>query len=124
MHYNNLFCKVFVDCELDKARLSEFIISKLEGRVDAWEIFTNSSVMSICINKDSNKKMSNDPVDGFLFYPYYLEIEPVNGVDQRDYISNITRLLQSLWEAGFCAVSACDFEDELPGKGGYHPEKI
>jgi hypothetical protein len=34
-------------------------------------------------------------------------------------VAQIGRLLEALWAGGWRAVAACEFEDELPRRGGY-----
>ena len=36
----------------------------------------------------------------------------------------VERLLPLLWERGIPAVAACDYEDELPEKGGYKSRAV
>ena len=53
---------------------------------------------------------------------YYIEIEPKEDTDDRDYVLEVTDLLTKLWNAAFKAIASCDFEDLLPRKGGYNFE--
>ena len=62
----------------------------------------------------------NDP-DGFLYYRYYLDIDAVPGQQRVAQVALVEQILECLWEHGYAAVAACDFEDELPRHGGYNP---
>ena len=52
---------------------------------------------------------------GFLYFPYRVEAGPKRAVE---------RLLPLLWDRGIPAVASCDYEDELPEKGGYKSRAI
>ena len=56
--------------------------------------------------------------DGFLFYPYFMDIEGVPNVTKLVFTKAIGEVLEALWAKNIKAVAACDFEEELPRKGG------
>src|SRR5690606_12348537 len=66
------------------------------------------------VRNDEFDAVRKQNVNGFLFYPYYLDVEARSGVEREQYIDAVRELLQSLWRASADAVPACDFEDELP----------
>lgn len=53
----------------------------------------------------------------FLEWPTVLECEAPAGT-QAEVVQAVTAVLEALWRSGFKAVAACDFEDELPARGG------
>ncbi|MFI2415798.1 hypothetical protein [Streptomyces sp. NPDC018947] len=53
----------------------------------------------------------------FLQWPTVLECETRAGAPN-EVVQAVTSVLEALWRAGFKAVAACDFEDELPAHGG------
>ncbi|MEU9757579.1 hypothetical protein AB0D90_31380 [Streptomyces althioticus] len=53
----------------------------------------------------------------FLQWPTVLECEAADGAPA-EVVQAVTALLEALWRGGFKAVAACDFEDELPARGG------
>ncbi|WP_212728970.1 hypothetical protein [Streptomyces sp. V17-9] len=53
----------------------------------------------------------------FLQWPTVLECEAHAGTPD-EVVQAITAVLEALWRGGFKAVAACDFEDELPARGG------
>lgn len=73
-------------------------------------------------NDDFNESLRFEKQDGFLYSRYYIEIEPIGDIKQEQYILSVSMLLENLWALGYEAVAACDFENELPRKGGYRYE--
>ncbi|MFJ3658787.1 hypothetical protein ACIPPR_36470 [Streptomyces nigra] len=54
----------------------------------------------------------------FLQWPTVLECEAVEGAPAEEVVQAVAAVLEALWRGGFKAVAACDFEDELPARGG------
>ncbi|MEU5757010.1 hypothetical protein [Streptomyces sp. NPDC047829] len=54
----------------------------------------------------------------FLQWPTVLECEAPAGAPPEEVVQAVTAVLEALWRGGFKAVAACDFEDELPARGG------
>ncbi|MEU0851501.1 hypothetical protein ABZ387_26595 [Streptomyces flaveolus] len=53
----------------------------------------------------------------FLQWPTVLECEAHAG-KRAEVVQAVAAVLEALWGGGFKAVAACDFEDELPARGG------
>jgi len=66
-------------------------------------------------NDDYDEAAAREFPSGFLRFRYRIEI------DSRDVVE---RLLPLLWERGVPAVAACDYEDELPEKGGFKSRAV
>ncbi|GGQ45580.1 hypothetical protein [Streptomyces mutabilis] len=56
------------------------------------------------------------PLD-FIQWPTVLECEAPEGTPD-EVVQAVTVVLEALWRGGFKAVATCDFEDELPARGG------
>ncbi|MCQ4205203.1 hypothetical protein M4J06_003838 [Streptomyces coelicoflavus] len=54
----------------------------------------------------------------FLQWPTVLECEATAGAPAEEVVQAVAAVLGALWRGGFKAVAACDFEDELPARGG------
>lgn len=119
MENYNLFCKIFIDTERDQNELLSLINSEISGEVNKFEISNSILIIELRKNNEFNVVKSKNPSDGFLFYKYYLEIEPFSQVVERDYIKSIADLLKKLWESKIGAIAAFDFENLLPRNGGY-----
>ena len=124
-----LFCEIFVDTERSKDALEQLIAALLDARVERHgfattivgpgydlDVHRNDRVLA---SDDTQPRQAHD----FVEWPYYLEIEAAAEQTRPAQIAVIARLLHGLWEAGLGAVAACDFEDELPRRGGYNPDQ-
>jgi len=80
--------------------------------------------ISIEKNDDFNLKKAGSFPDGFLFFPYSIEMEIDDSEDLNQTIINTNLILENLWNNGSSAVTACDFEDKLIENGGYKSKKI
>jgi len=118
--YDNLYCKIFIDTNEDM----EGVLSSISDIVSVyrWTIISDSMEIDLRKNEDFSKKERVVKEDGFLYSRYYLDIESKENVKQEQYILSIATLLENLWTLGYKVVTACDFEEELPRKGGYRYE--
>lgn len=58
--------------------------------------------------------------DGFLYFSHVVEVY----ADATPAIALTRKLLERLWAAGRPAVASCDYEDELPHRGGYRSRDV
>lgn len=111
--YNNLYCKVFVDTNLNYEEIFSRVMDYVGGKKESFSyIVTDWCDMSIQKNKEYNKEQYLQDTDNFLYWKYYLDIEPIE-TDEDTYIKRIQYLLKYLKEYCNGVVAACDFEDEL-----------
>jgi len=116
-NYNNLYCKIFIDTEIDMDSLINKITEMVTGQKELFRtIVTKFGEIDVNKNEDFNAEKRCMKPDGFLYSRYYLDIEPNKEIEQGNYIANVSNLLRVLWQNSFEAVAACDFEDELPIK--------
>jgi hypothetical protein len=113
----DLYCKVYVDCNLGSSDLLTSIADMVKGDISLRTVKNDLLEVSVFSNQDYDKGRSRE-LEGFVFYPYYLEIEPADDVtvNSEAYKMSIDNLLKALWYMGADAVAACDFEDELQKK--------
>lgn len=119
----DLYTKIFLDTDMERKSVIDIVSKVVGGSVSHSAITAQHADMFIFNNEDFSEEKRNQEPDGFLFYRYYLEIEPRDGVEDSHYIDGIAKLLTGLWDNGLKAVASCDFEDELPRKGGYNFER-
>lgn len=111
--YDDLYCKVFVDTDIDYEKLFALLINYVDGKKEAVSyIVTEWCDISVQKNKEYNVEQYLLDATDFLYWKYYLDIEPHN-IDKSQYIKNIANLLRCL--GGCCkgVIIACDFEDEI-----------
>lgn len=119
----NLFCKIFVDIDISKEELVQRIADCTSGKNERWSVRTNWGEIDVVNNEDFDETRRLQAPDGFLFYRFYLEMEPEEYVPEETYIKSVGTLLGDLWEWNVKAIAACDFEKSLPMKGGYSSPK-
>ena len=110
----SLYCKLFVDSSLDIDELAGLLSKLVKGSVDSFhKIRTELLTLDCMVSHSRDELLSRVSEDGFIFYKFYLDIEPVIGVPRDEYISQIGSLIGLLRARDIKAVPACDFEDEL-----------
>ena len=111
--YDNLYCQVFADTNLGYEKIFLMIMNHVGGKKESFSyIVTDWCDMFIQKNKEYNKEQYLQDTDNFLYWKYYLDIDPVE-TDEETYIKGIQDLLKYLKEYCNGVVAACDFEDEL-----------
>ncbi|MBQ6696480.1 MAG: hypothetical protein IJN16_07230 [Lachnospiraceae bacterium] len=111
--YDGLYCKVFIDAEMDYARLFDLIMNCVAGKKEGIDyIITDWCDISVQRNKEYKLEQYLKDSTDFLYWKYYLDIEPLN-VDETQYINNVANLLRYLKEYGMRVIIACDFEEEV-----------
>lgn len=110
----DLYCKIYVNSPLEIEELVGLISDLSEGTAKPFhEIETKLATIDCMVSHSRDDVLAQVSDDGFVFYKFYLDVEPVAGVARREYISHIRSLVLSLEGRGYQAVAACDFEDEL-----------
>jgi hypothetical protein len=108
---------MFIDTDIGLHELVIMINNFLEGKIFLGDI--SSQYLSVYIMKNDDydpiKKDVSD--DGPLYYKYFLDIEPSDGVDFETYLIQIKKLIAYLREKRFKPIAACEFEDKLDQEG-------
>lgn len=121
-----LFCEIFVATDRSKDALAQLIAALLDAAVERHGFVTTISGPGYDLDVHRNKRVlapADSQTRDFVEWPYYLEIEAAAEQTRPAQIAVIARLLTGLWEAGLGAVAVCDFEEELPQRGGYNPAR-
>lgn len=79
--------------------------------------------IDIIKNPDYNEEKSKIFPDGFLYFPFLIELYSDKTLEE-DNILNIKSILEKLWNNNYSAVVACDFEEKLPESGGFKSTNI
>ncbi|WP_146044384.1 hypothetical protein [Amycolatopsis sp. BJA-103] len=67
---------------------------------------------------DVSRNPGRGATGDFIGWPAIVEVEAEEGAERASVVGLVSRILSALWEAGIPAVAACDYEDELPWRGG------
>lgn len=113
-----LYCKMFVQSDASRDELIEYLRAVTRGTIDRWTILNSTMEMDVRRNEDARSPRTGPKQDEFLYYRFYIDIEPSPDAKRSEYIHGIGVVLEQLWSRGMKAVAACDFEAELPRSGG------
>lgn len=115
---DELYCTIFVDTLVTQQELVRRIAEVVDGHVRMRTIYAPSVFICVHRNEDFDDRRRREPDDGFLFFRFYLEVDAEHGQVRAAQIRLVAQLLEYFWASGMRAVAACDYEDELPRKGG------
>jgi len=119
IEFENLYCKMFVDFDNELKYMVELISKLTNGTIENNRGLISTEIAEFDVRENDDFKTpkelrSEAPVDTFLFWRYYIDIEPKEGIEPPAYVSMISQLLKDLQTKRIDAVAACDFENELP----------
>jgi hypothetical protein len=115
----HLDCKIYVDTPVTADQLTRQIADVLSAKHDVNTVYTADQTLDIVENDDFDATKRTDFPDGFLYFPYYVEIYARRDVPHQKQVDLVSALLTYFWAHGMAAVAACDYETELPNDGGY-----
>lgn len=110
----DLYCKVYVACDLNHDKLISLIGDLTNGEINIQTIESSPLIIDVMSNEDFDRALMGDQ-DGFVYFPYYLEIDSIDGesIDSQNYKSILNQLLRALRDHGAQTVPSCSYEDEL-----------
>ena len=116
-YYNDaLYCLLYIDVEFHKHARGEVgdLIIKLTGgkKNPHGGYLTDFSHIHVSFN-DGYSKWRKIFRGNFLYFKFFLEIDPLPELPRDKYILGIKNLIEQFKDMGVRAVAACDFEDEL-----------
>jgi hypothetical protein len=116
--YDDLYCQCFLrldDIE-KKGDLCIWLNRFFSGNIIPYpfdSIETSWCKIHMQKNKGYNMGDQSDPQDGFLYWRYFLDIEPSETTSESEYIRHLRQFIHELKNQGIGVVPACTFEDEL-----------
>jgi hypothetical protein len=111
----DLYCKIYIDSSRSKAELLDHISNMVQGEISLRSIESKTMEIDVMENDEYDKNKASQE-DGFVYYPYYLEIDVVEGINSSTYIETINNMLRELRNSCANAIASCDFEDKLTVK--------
>jgi hypothetical protein len=111
---DNLYCKVFIDGAPTRERVIGVIAPHLDATRSGRTIVAKHLEIDVNDNDDFDERRSQREPDGFLYWRWFLDVEPVAGAARANYIRQLTHLILRLRWSQLRVVAACGFEDELP----------
>jgi hypothetical protein len=121
-----MFCRIYVTGkDINRESLLASVCNLLQAElVDDVYIEGNGYSMEVRANDDYDEEKEKVFPDGFLFFPFCVEIEFQDNVLIDDIVKHVSEILTFLWGNNFTAIASCDFEHLLPENGGYKSRKI
>lgn len=117
----DLYCKIFINSSMSIEELSQEIGNFCEIMPDKFLSIENDYfTIDILRNKEFSEEKTKEFPDGFLYFPYFLDIEGTENTEREEYIKLIGDLILYLWDKKCQLVASSDFEEDLPNKGGYN----
>jgi hypothetical protein len=109
------YCSVYV-----KAPDATMVTGLLVNALDAGSEDDNIRLPGVIMDARTNPDVEDvsPPSDDFVRWPVLIEVDADDADDGATMVAVISRVLSTLWDAGYPTVVACDFEDELPWGGG------
>lgn len=104
---------MFIDTQLFNNQLVSLLATLL--KTTSHGAYVENNYLSITVNRNEDRSdiLKNNTQDGFLFYQYYLDIEPTETTNFELYLQQLKFLVKELRSKGMRVIPACDFEDEL-----------
>ena len=120
----DLWCEIFLDTNVEVLDLILLLLPNWIKKYH-WKVETDLLSIYITKNDEYNEKLKDNSSEWFLYFKYYLEIEPINeNLDKEKYIEEIWKLLEWFWKNGCKAVAVCDFDYKLPKNWWYKNWRI
>ena len=79
-----LYCKVYLDAEAEKGQLLDLVASITAGSIKMRTVSSPVLQADLVANEDFDETKRCEGKDQFLFYRYYLDIEPEVACDPQD----------------------------------------
>jgi hypothetical protein len=121
-------CKIYVETDLPPQKLGKRLAALLSGTVSdspaSSTVHTPLAELDIRKNSDADSLLARGFPDGFLFFSQVVEIYPAPKADRELRVALVAGILRHFWSQGFPAVAACDYEDNLPHRGGYNDPSL
>ena len=104
-----MYCKIFVNYQGDKTTLLDALAKELQAEsIDINTLLFPWGDLYIGRNDEYDPKKVQR-TDGFLYYPYLLDME----ITITNYVAITDTILDYLRQQGVEAVAACDYEEKL-----------
>ena len=132
---NEMICVIYTDTAEAQSGLVDAVARLLPGRRDPQTYYSvivprtqsrsgdqsAGSYILVDVHKyrDFNAELRSEFPSGFLYFRYRVEVYTDTNKVDAELKHVVERILDFLWSTGCPAVAACDFEEELPHRGGY-----
>ena len=112
MAQQNLYCKLFIDADIAREELINMITEFTNGRRKLFRTII-TDFCEIDVNDNDDYYTEQKPDNDFLYYKFFLDIEPGLDIEVTQYIHSIAELIKMFASKEINTVPACDFENKL-----------
>jgi hypothetical protein len=110
----DLYCTLYVDTHIEQPGFVILINDFLNGKIFLRNIDNDYLSLSVMKNEDYDPiKKDSELDDAFLYYRYYLDVDPSDNVNRETFVQQLRFLINFLRKNGFKTQPVCDFENEL-----------
>lgn len=114
----DFYCKMFIQSKMSRNELADTISHIFGATADGHFSMENDYwCLDIRENKEVNKSYAKESFSGFLYFPYFLDIELLDETKGEEYKVWVSNLFSYLCEKECQVVTACSFEEELINGG-------
>lgn len=113
MEHINPYCGLYLDTDLDRDVVLGRIRDLTDGSLRLRTISSRVMDIDVSYNDTFDVSRRDNPSDGFLYFRYRADVQPVKGSDLTAYIQTLGDLIRNLRQGGLQVEAACDFEDLL-----------
>ncbi|WP_053227258.1 hypothetical protein [Solirubrobacter soli] len=115
------WCRIHVDGPASTDELRAAVAAAVGGTVDDYGVQAPGFDFPVDEHDDYSPDARRTFPGGFLHFQYAVEVLP-----ERDEppLTTVGGLLEALWARGWAAVAVCDYEDQLPHRGGYNDPSL
>lgn len=118
----NYYCKIYIGGSLQEKELAALLAEKFQGKVKGTHVKPDTLDLDVSSNDEFDEGRPFEIADNFLYCRMLIDVEPSPQATTETYVRDVGALLELLWGSGILAIASCDFEDDLPLKGGYNYE--
>lgn len=118
------YCKIHVASSDNKAIILDLLSKELPCSKEMNRLFDENFEIYIDNNEDFDEIEQKQFPDGFLYFPFFLEIDFSDQTTKEYCISVINNILNLFWKNNHPAVAVFDFEHELSSNGGFNSKNI
>jgi hypothetical protein len=122
---NDLDCRIYVEGQQD-ALVALLLRLCVEASWDprARTVRTKHGDIEVRKNDETDPSRALAFPDGFLYFRCVLEFYPNPHVPHEDRVRFLSSLLSEIWGEKLPAAAACDYENELPHRGGFKDKAL